>query len=143
MSQPTFSDAVKAAVAPAPRSVAPANTTTLAVKADSFNDEDGIIIVKVSVADVRDREKERAPLDVLKDATHELAMKGRPVDVDLNHDVVIGCDIVGVWIGDPMPDPNAAYVQLRPHDRAIYEDAKAGEICGMSWSGPYRLSEDT
>jgi hypothetical protein len=115
----------------------------IAIKATSFDDEAGVIIAKVSVAGVQDREKETAQPIPLREATYELAMKARPVDVDLNHDAVVGCDIVGVWFGDPMPDPNAAYVALRPHDRQVYEDAKNGDIIGMSWSGPYVLSEAT
>lgn len=129
--------AVKAAVAPTPR----AQTPQIAFKATGFIDDDGVIIARVSVADVRDAEKERATEAALKAATWELAMKSRPVAVDLNHDkaAIIDCDIVGVFYDYA---DKATVVHLRPHDRAIYEAAKSGEIVGMSWSGPYLLSED-
>jgi hypothetical protein len=114
----------------------------ISFKATSFDDEDGVIIGKVSVADVRDREKERATEAALKSATWELAMKSRPVTCDFNHDQAFKCDVVGVWYGEPMPDAKACYVMLKPHDREVYEAAKSGEVIGMSWTGPYRLEDD-
>ena len=106
------------------------------------DDEEGIIVGKVSVAGNFDREKERAQLPALKAATFNLVKKigTDAVAVDINHeDEAIKCDILQAWIGEPMPDPNAAYVALRPQDPEIYEAAKKGLIVGMSWSGPYQL----
>lgn len=141
--QDNFLAAVKACVeTKTARDVQTETDLHFAFKATSFDDADGVIIGKVSVADVRDREKERATEAALKSATWELAMKSRPVTCDFNHDEGVKCDIVGVWYGEPMPDPKACYVMLKPHDRDVYEAAKAGEIIGMSWSGPYRLEDD-
>jgi hypothetical protein len=134
----TIRQALKSALAPSSRFTDP----MVAFKASVA--DDGIIIGKLCVADVRDRENERVTVDALKAAAHELAMKSSGgVDYDANHDLGLDCDLVGVWFGAPMPDENALYVAVRPHDPAVYEAAKSGEIIGFSWSGPYKLSEDT
>jgi hypothetical protein len=125
--------AAKAAEAPAEES------TAIALKAQSFDDAKGIIIAKASKAGNFDRENERIPLRVLEEATYELVRNigHDKVGVDFNHEpTAIKCDILQAWIGEPMPDPLATYVALRPHDRADYEAVKAHGV-GMSWSGPY------
>jgi len=138
----TLRQALKSALAPTPRAATPAEAE-FAFKATAAAD-DGIIIGKLCVADVRDRENERVTVEALKAAAYELAMKSSGgVGYDANHDLGLDCDLVGVWFGAPMPDENALYVAVRPHDYAVYEAAKSGEIIGFSWSGPYKLSEDT
>jgi hypothetical protein len=135
-----FSTAMKAAVA----SNLPSSRTAVAFKADSVDEAEGIIIGKVSVAGIFDRENERVELHALKSATYELvrSIGHENVGVDINHEQdAIKCDVLMAWIGDPMPDPLATYVALRPHDKTVFEAAKAGEIVGMSWSGPYLLRE--
>ena len=117
---------------------------TVGFKAESFDDEEGIIIGKLSVAGNFDRENERVLLPALKAATYELARNiGTPnVAVDENHDEdAMKCDVLQTWIGHPMPDENATYVAVRPHDPAVFEDAKKGAFVGFSWSGPYVLEE--
>lgn len=111
-----------------------------AIKASE--EDEGVIIGKLSVAGNFDREKERVTLPALKAATFNLVKKigTDAVAVDINHeDEAIKCDILQAWIGEPMPDPTATYVALRPHDPDVYECAKKGGIVGMSWSGPYKL----
>jgi hypothetical protein len=130
-----FSAAIKAALAPTRSAV------SVAVKASESEDDDGVIITRLSVADVRDRENERVTEAALKAAVWELAMKASvEVSYDFNHLIDgVECDLVGVYYDYA---EKAAVIHLRPHDRAVYEAAKCGEIIGMSWSGPYRLSED-
>ena len=126
----------------APLAVEPAAKQKLTFAFKSFSDEKGIIVAKVSVAGVFDLENERVTEAALEAATYELVANigAGKAAVDINHETEpIACDILQCWFGDPMPDSKAAYVALRPHDRAIYEAAKSGEIIGMSWSGNYRL----
>jgi hypothetical protein len=110
--------------------------------------EEGLLIFKVATAGNFDRERERIKLHALKAATYELVRNigaddaDRRCAVDINHaEKAIPCDIVMAWAGYPMPDENACYVALRPHDRAIVDAAKAGHVVGASWSGPYRLKD--
>jgi hypothetical protein len=111
----------------------------IAFKADAFQDDDGVIIGKVSVAGNFDRQNERVLEPALKAATWELAANPSRVGVDVNHEQqAIGCDIVGCYYSYA---DKACIVHLRPHDRAIYEAARDGEIIGFSWSGPYQLTE--
>jgi hypothetical protein len=125
------------------------NHATFAFK--SFDDEEGIVIGKLSVAENFDLENERIRLPALKAATYELVRniglgkfdtvgKDAATGVDINHEKeAIKCDVLMAWVGEPMPEPNACYVAVRPHDREIYEAAKKGDIVGFSWSGPYKL----
>lgn len=114
-------------------------TEAFALKAESFQDEDGVIIAALSQAGIYDREKERALIPALKAATWRLAMKGGPPKgFNMNHGDAIGADMVGVYYDY---DTNKTVVHIRPHDRAVYEAAKAGEISGLSWEGPYRLRD--
>lgn len=120
----------------------------LTFRAVKASDEEGIIIGKLSVAGNFDRENERVQLAALKAATYQLVRDigatkpdGTPkVTVDLCHDKAIKADVLWAAIGDPLPDPNACYVCIRPHDRQIFEDAKAGKIIGMSFTGPITTS---
>lgn len=113
-------------------------TVSYSFKAEASQDEDGIIIGRVSVAGNFDRENERVLETALKAATWKLAMDGCQ-GVDINHEAeTIGCDVVGVYYDYGV---KACVVHLRPHDRAIYDAAKSGEIVGMSWTGPYTLQE--
>lgn len=136
-----FLRAVSALLRPTAAKAYP-NRLRLAFKAESVDAVEGVIIAKLSKAELFDRENERIPLDVLKRATYELVRKIglKSVSVDVNHGAKsIACDVLQAWIGDPMPDSLATYVMLKPHDRSLIEAAKAGRIHGMSWSGPYKL----
>lgn len=114
-------------------------TAAVAIKAESFQDEDGVIIAVLSQAGVYDREQERALIPALKAATWRLAMKGGPPKgFNFNHEDPIGADLVGVYYDY---DHDRTVVHIRPHDREIYEAAKAGEVSGLSWEGPYRLKD--
>lgn len=111
----------------------------IAFKADAFQDDDGIIIGKVSVAGNFDRQNERVLEPALKAATWNLAMNPSAVGVDINHEQqTIGCDIVGCYYSYA---DKACIVHLRPHDRDVYDAARDGKIIGMSWAGPYQLTE--
>jgi hypothetical protein len=120
----------------------------LMFRAIKASDEEGIIIGKVSVAGNFDRENERVQLAALKAATYKLVRDigttkadGSPaVTVDLCHDKTIKAEVLMAWTGHALDDPNACYVAIRPADRSIYDDAKAGKIIGMSFAGPYTLS---
>jgi hypothetical protein len=114
----------------------------LAFKAEKVDAERGIIVAKLSKADVFDRESEMIPLDVLERATFELVKKIglKSISVDVNHKgESIPCDVLAAWLGAPMPDEKATYVMLRPHDRSIFNAAKEGRMHGLSWSGAYKL----
>ena len=129
--------AVKSACAPPSVDAEP----EMALKAVDL--DEGLLIFKVSRAGNFDRENERVKLPALKAATYEMVRNigHDAVGVDINHKDAIKCDVVMAWIGAPMPDENATYVALRPHDRAIVDAAKAGHVVGASWSGPYRLKD--
>ena len=67
-----------------------------------------------------------------------------------NHGEALKADLVASWPGKPIyaddgvtikgidiadPDATHWFVGVRPHDTAVYEAAKAGEILGFSWGG--------
>lgn len=126
----------------APLAAEPAANRKLTFAFKSFSDEKGIIVAKVSVAGIFDLENERVTEAALEAATYELVANigAGKAAVDINHESEpIDCQILQAWYGDPMPEPTACYVALRPADREIYEAAKSGKITGMSWAGNYKL----
>jgi hypothetical protein len=130
-----FANAVKACLTPTPIEKP---VREFALKAEAFNDEDGVLIMALSKANVYDRENERALLPALKAATWRLCMNGGPKDgFNFNHDQAVKAEMVGCYFDY---DTERAIVHLRP-ERDIYEAAKKGKIVGLSWEGPYQLEE--
>jgi len=129
-----FTNAVKACLEPTPE----VKTQTFALKAESFQDEDGVIVMALSKANVYDREQERALLPSLKAATWRLAMNGGPKDgFNFNHAEAVKADMVGCYFDY---DTERCIVHLRP-ESSVYEAAKKGQVVGLSWEGPYRLED--